>query len=121
MFKGLFQLFIVKDSAEAALALPRTYGVDDIPVIIQSKAFDILYQIAIASDIDTALFVNGTLNSYFNAPAQVVRFRLLNGSSHRFFYFSMNDNRNFKVIAGDESLLDAPVTVNKLILIIIYL
>lgn len=42
--------------------IPQTYGVDDIPLVIQSKEFDILKQIAIAGKMDTALFVNGTLD-----------------------------------------------------------
>lgn len=112
--KGLAGLFIVKDSAEAALALPRTYGVDDIPVIIQSKAFDILYQIAIASDMDTALFVNGTLNPYLNAPAQVVRFRLLNGSSLRTYNLGLSNGQTFYQIATDGGLKDTALALTRL-------
>ena len=47
--KGIAGMFIVKDSIEAALALPRTCGADDFPVIVQTKAFDVLNQIAIAT------------------------------------------------------------------------
>lgn len=112
--KGLSGFFIVKDPAEAALNLPRTYGVDDIPLNIQSKSFDNLVQIAIASDMDTALFVNGTLNPAWNVPAQVVRFRLLNGSSLRSYYFGLSNNQNFYQIGTDGGLLDMPVTLNRL-------
>src|SRR3989338_3718121 len=36
--KGLAGLFIIHDPAELALDLPQTYGVDDIPLIVQTKA-----------------------------------------------------------------------------------
>jgi blue copper oxidase len=112
--KGLAGLFIVKDSAEAALTLPRTYGVDDIPLIVQNKAFDVLQQIAIATDMDTAIFVNGTLNPYFNAPAQVIRFRLLNGSSLRTYNFGFNNSQIFYQIATDGGLLDTSLALTRL-------
>ncbi|MFO7690819.1 MAG: multicopper oxidase domain-containing protein, partial [Cryobacterium sp.] len=38
--RGLAGMFIVQDDAERALNLPRTYGVDDIPVIVQDRRFD---------------------------------------------------------------------------------
>lgn len=114
--KGLVGFFIVKDSAEAALALPRTYGVDDIPLIIQNKAFDVLQQIAIASDMDTAIFINGTLNPYFNAPAQVLRFRLVNGSSLRTYNVGFNNEQTFYQIGTDGGLLDSSLALTRLML-----
>ena len=114
--KGLAGLLIVKDSAEALLTLPRTYGIDDIPIIVQNKAFDALKQIAIATDMDTALFVNGTLNPYFNAPAQVIRFRILNGSSLRSYNFGLGNGQLFYQIGTDGGLLDTPIVRNRLLL-----
>lgn len=38
--KGIAGMIIVRDSFEATLALPRTYGLDDFPIIIQTKGFD---------------------------------------------------------------------------------
>jgi blue copper oxidase len=114
--KGLAGLFIIHDPAELALNIPHAYGVDDIPVIVQSKAFDDLKQIAIATDMDTAIFVNGTLNPYFNAPAQVIRFRLLNGSSLRSFNFGLSNNQTMYQIGTDGGLLDTPLSVTRIIL-----
>ncbi len=114
--RGLAGLFIVKDVEEAALNLPRTYGIDDIPIIVQSKAFDVLQQIAIATDMDTALFINGTLNPYFDAPAQVIRFRLLNGSSLRSYNFGLNNGQIFYKIATDGGLLDTSLALTRLLL-----
>jgi len=112
--KGIAGMIIVKDSAEAALNLPRTYGTDDFPIIVQTKAFDVLHQVAIATALDTLSMVNGTVNPYLNAPAQVVRLRLLNGASDRSFLFGFSNNMNFHLIATDGGLIDSSVTLNRL-------
>lgn len=112
--KGIAGMIIVKDSAEAALNLPRTYGTDDFPIIVQTKAFDVLHQIAIASALDTLPMVNGTVDPFLNAPAQVVRLRLLNGASDRTFMFGFSNNMNFHLIATDGGLIDSSVTLNRL-------
>ena len=114
--KGIAGLIIVRDSAEAALDLPRTYGVDDFPVIVQSKAFDVLTQIAIATEEDTAICVNGTIQPYLDAPAQIIRLRLLNGSSMRSYNFGFTGNKSFKLIATDAGLIDNAVTLTRLVL-----
>lgn len=112
--KGLAGLFIVHDAAELASGLPLTYGVDDIPIIVQTKAFDVLNQIAIADHMDTALFVNGTLDPTLSVPSQVVRFRLLNGSSMRSYYFGLSNDQVFYQVATDAGLRDAPLPLNRL-------
>ncbi|MBS1594090.1 MAG: multicopper oxidase domain-containing protein [Bacteroidetes bacterium] len=112
--KGLAGMIIIHDSAEMQLNLPRTYGVDDIPLIVQTKAFDVLQQIAISTEMDTAIFVNGTLHPTFQAPAQVIRFRLLNGSSMRSYNFGFSNNQSFYQIATDGGLKDTPVLLNRL-------
>jgi blue copper oxidase len=112
--KGLAGMLIVKDSTEALLTLPRTYGKDDFPIIIQSKAFDVLTQIAIATEMDTALFMNGTLHPYLDAPAQVMRLRLLNASSMRTYFLGFSRNMLFTLIGNDDGLLDSSLTLNRL-------
>lgn len=112
--KGIAGLIIIKDSTEAALGLPRTYGVDDIPLIVQSKAFDVLRQIAISTEDDTLIMVNGTVDPYLNAPAQVIRFRILNGSSLRSYLFGFSGSIPFKLIATDGGLLDTSVTLTRI-------
>ncbi|ASS47376.1 MAG: hypothetical protein A3D31_16160 [Candidatus Fluviicola riflensis] len=114
--KGLAGLFIIHDPAELALDLPQTYGVDDIPLIVQTKAFDVLHQIAIADHMDTAVFVNGTLNATYNLPSQVVRMRLLNGSSMRSFYFGFSNNMTFYQIATDGGLVEVPNALTRLLI-----
>ncbi len=111
--KGIAGLIIVRDSVERALALPRTYGVDDIPLVIQTKAFTAGNQIIIKSASDTTLLVNGTRNAYKPVPAQMVRFRLLNGSSERVYNIGFTNNRTFYQIGTDGGLLAAPVALTR--------
>jgi len=112
--KGIAGMIIIKDSIEAGLTLPRTYGTDDFPIIVQTKAFDILNQIAIATELDTAICVNGTVNPFLDAPAQVIRLRLLNGSSSRVYNFGFTANKPFKLIATDAGLLDSAITLTRI-------
>ncbi|MBK7763687.1 MAG: multicopper oxidase domain-containing protein [Bacteroidetes bacterium] len=112
--KGLVGFFIVHDAEELALNIPHSYGIDDIPLAFQSKEFDVLQQIAIAGEMDTALFVNGTLNPTFDAHAQVIRFRLLNGSSLRSYNFGFSNGQTFYQIATDGGLLDTSITLTRL-------
>ncbi len=112
--KGIAGMIIVKDSAESLLNLPRTYGIDDFPIIVQTKAFDVLNQIAIATSLDTLPVVNGTVNPYLNAPAQVIRLRLLNGASDRTFMFGFSNDMSFHLIATDGGLVDSAISLTRL-------
>lgn len=110
---GISGLIIVRDGEEAQLALPRTYGVDDFPVVIQDKKIISSGQMA-TYPLGDSLWVNGTPHPYLEVPAQVVRLRLLNGSIARIFPLGFEDNRNFAVIAGDGGLLPTPASTNRL-------
>lgn len=122
--KGLQGMIIVKDAEEAALNLPRTYGVDDFPLIIQTKSIDpatgnIRYVSLDYSNSDgnkdDVKMVNATMNPYLNVPHQLVRFRLLNASDHRVFEFGLSTaGVYFNQITSDGGLLVAPYTINRL-------
>jgi FtsP/CotA-like multicopper oxidase with cupredoxin domain len=114
--RGIAGFVIVKDAHEATLNLPRTYGVDDFPLAVQTKAFDANNQIIIESALDTALMVNGTLDAFLDAPAQVVRLRLLNGSSERYYNFGFSNNMTFHQIASDGGLLPEIVAHTRLMM-----
>ncbi|MFZ9027622.1 MAG: multicopper oxidase domain-containing protein [Crocinitomicaceae bacterium] len=111
--KGIAGMIIVKDAEEAALTLPRDYGVDDFPLVIQTKAFDASGQIVVHSELDTSLMVNGTVDPFLDVPSQVVRFRLLNGSSQRVYKLGFTNNMSFKIIGTDGGLLTAPVDLTR--------
>lgn len=115
--KGMAGMIIVRDAEEAALELPRTYGVDDVPLVFQWKTFDAAKQLEEMDDQDNEVLVNGVLRGgTLKLPAQQVRLRLLNGSSHRYFHFGFSNNLTFRQIAGDGGLLNAPVALTRLIL-----
>lgn len=113
---GAAGLIIVRDSIEKKLDLPRRYGVDDFPLVIQSKCFDGNKQIVIDNAYDSVMMVNGTLNAYLPTPAQVVRFRLLNASSERVYNLGFQGNLPFYQIGSDGGLLNAPVSLTRLML-----
>lgn len=112
--KGLSGFIIVRDSAERLLNLPRTYGVDDFPMVLQTKAFDANKQIVVLSALDSVLMVNATIRPSLNVPAQLVRLRLLNGASERSFYLGFTGNKVFYQIGSDGGLLSAPVALTRL-------
>ena len=112
--KGISGFVIVRDTDEAALNLPRTYGVDDIPLAVQTKSFDDSFQILSNVNDDDVLMVNATIDAQLDVPAQVVRLRLLNGSSQRKFNFGLTGNMTFYLIGTDGGLLDAPLALTRL-------
>jgi len=111
---GLAGYIIVKDQEEAALDLPRTYGLDDFPLVIQTKEFDANSQIVVPSNSDDVLMVNATIDPYLEVPAQIVRIRLLNGSSQRVFNIGLSNSHTFYQIASDGGLLQEPVLLSRL-------
>jgi bilirubin oxidase len=111
--RGAAGLIIVRDTIEASLNLPRRYGVDDFPLVVQSQQFDANNQILWRGMHDSILLVNGTINPMLDIPAQVVRLRLLNASQERSFNFGFTGNRSFSVIGNDGGLLTAPVSVTR--------
>ncbi len=116
VLKGIAGFIITRDSAEASLNLPRKYGIDDFPLVVQTKAFDANNQILVLSELDSILMVNATLNPFLDIPAQVVRLRLLNGSSQRYYNFGFTGNKIFHQIASDGGLLKAPVALTRIML-----
>ena len=112
--KGIAGMIIVHDNNELNAGLPVTYGVDDFPLVVQTKDFDGNYQIVNHSNNDDVLMVNATINPYLQVPAQVVRLRLLNGSSQRVFNFGLSGNMPFHLIATDGGLLEAPEQLTRL-------
>lgn len=113
--KGIGGLIIVRDPVERALALPRTYGIDDIPLVLTDRDFTSSNQFSVVPYGDS-MMVNGTLRAQYPVPAQVVRFRILNGAIERAYNIGFSDNRSFSVITSDGGLLNAPVPLTRYVL-----
>lgn len=112
--KGIAGFIIVRDDEEANLNIPRTYGVDDFPLVIQTKDFDANNQIVVPTNSDNVAMVNATINPFLEVPAQMVRLRLLNGSSQRVFNIGLEENKIFYQIGSDGGLLSNPVALTRL-------
>ncbi len=115
VYYGLAGLMYITDDFVEQLNLPREYGVNDIPLIIQDRSFNndgsFNYQTNMMGVIpgDTIL-VNGTVHPYLDLKKSVVKFRLLNASNAQNFEFSMSDGHNFLQIASDGGLLEKTLT-----------
>jgi bilirubin oxidase len=110
---GAGGFIIVRDPEEAALALPRTYGVDDIPLVLTSRRFAANNQFDLAAVYGDAMLVNGTMSPQTTLPAQVVRLRILNAETERAYNLGFKDGRTFHVIGTDGGLVNAPIPVTK--------
>lgn len=116
---GLGGFIIVRDSEESVLPLPRTYGVDDIPLSLTSRRYTTANQFVTAnSAYGDYMLVNGTPNAAFTVPKQVVRLRILNAEIERGYNLGFSDNRTFYIIANDGGLLNAPVAVTRFKLLV---
>lgn len=119
VYRGLAGMLMVEDNNSDNLNIPNTYGVDEIPLIIQDRAFDTNGEFieflnpALAGRPGDTVLVNGTLNAVHQTNAQMIRYRILNGSNTRTYYLGFDDNRNFDVIATDGGFLEAPVSLNR--------
>jgi len=114
---GMAGMFLIHDPREEALALPRTYGVDDLPVIVQDKRFasDGQFTDSVSGfigPIGDTLVVNGVVGPYVNVSSDRVRLRLLNASAARTYDFGFADRRTVALIATDGGLLPAPVPLD---------
>ena len=119
---GLTGLFVIDEpevSAGEETALPHTYGVDDVPVIVQDRRLDSNGQLTFDSSgnslgtLGNSIVANGALGATLKVTSERVRLRLLNASGGRWFNFGFADNRTFRVVASDGGLLAAPVQVTR--------
>ncbi len=119
VMNGLAGLYIIDDDNSKSLDIPQTYGVDDIPLIVQDRVFE---DGVMNSSIQGGVFygdvmvTNGTLNAWVEVPAKQVRLRILNGSLARIYSFGFADGREFHQIASDGGLLETPAPMTSLLM-----
>lgn len=119
VYNGLAGMMIIDDDNSDRLPLPRRYGIDDLPFIVQDKDFNedgtLLYnKTGLGRFFADQMLVNGKIQPRVQVPKGLVRLRLLNGSNGRFFNFAFVDGRSFHVIAGDGGFLEEAVEVTTL-------
>jgi len=123
VYMGLAGLIIIEDSESVNLDLPKTYGEDDIPLVLQDRVFTNNQLNYSPSQMETmrgyigdTLIANGAIEPTFYSPNKEVRFRILNGSNASIYNLAFSDGREFKQIATDNSFLEAPVSIKELLL-----
>jgi len=116
VYRGLAGMIVIDDEDTDSMELPRRYGIDDLPVIIQDRTFDaqgrLVYSLNEASEdgwLGDTVVINGAIAPVAEVPAGKVRLRILNGANARFYVVAFADNRTFHKIASDGGLLTAPV------------
>ncbi|HOY77938.1 MAG TPA: multicopper oxidase domain-containing protein [Hyphomonadaceae bacterium] len=124
VYMGLAGLMIVEDGTGERLGLPRSYGIDDLPIILQDRQIDpdgsLVYSAGGPARMmgmrgDT-LLVNGAISPVAKVPRGLVRLRLLNAANARTFDLKFTDGRTFHVIASDGGYLHTPVGMTSLII-----
>ena len=124
VYMGLAGLFIVEDEVSDRLDLPRTYGVDDIPIILQDRRFYRDGKFAYVSNmhdvingvIGSHLLVNGAISPTLKARSKLLRLRLLNGSNSSIYTMSFAGLSQFHVVASDGGFLERPVPMSSIVL-----
>lgn len=122
VYMGLAGLLIVEDTDTDKLDLPKTWGEDDFPLVLQDRffyadgRFDYLpsMQDQMSGMKGDTLLCNGTINAVVDLPTKQVRFRLLNGSNARVYNVAFSDGRTFKQIATDIALRETPASLTTL-------
>lgn len=117
VYRGLAGLLIVDDEVSENRDVPREYGRDDIPLVLQERRFgrggSFEYRPSMPDLMHgyggNALLTNGALEPYLTVRDERVRLRLLNGSNSTVLRLAFDDERSFHQIASDGGFLEAPV------------
>jgi len=126
--RGVAGLILVEDDDADRAGLPNRYGVDDIPLILQDRAFDddgsidlrgasflqSLAGVGSTGVLGDKILVNGTYDPHVEVSTSLVRFRLLNGSNARSYNLAFTDSREFHLVAQENGLLQQPVPLRRL-------
>ncbi|WKY46166.1 multicopper oxidase domain-containing protein [Eubacteriaceae bacterium ES2] len=119
VYQGLAGMWIHDDEISASLRLPEQYGIDDIPIIIQDRAFNndgsLYYNSNMMNGaVGNVIMINGVIDPYLEVPSSWVRLRLLNGSNSVQHEMRFSEGRAFYQIASDGGLLEVPLEMTSI-------
>lgn len=130
VYAGLVGFYLIRDSLEKKLNLPR--GNYEIPLMIQDRSFNpdgsLFYphqppggipgvDPSITPGVDgETIVVNGKVWPFLPVEPRKYRFRLLNSSNHRFYRMKFSPALPIYQIGSDGGFLTAPVELQELIL-----
>jgi len=125
VYQGLAGFIIIEDDESRALDLPKRYGIDDIPLVLQDRFFSadntaIVYNPSNMQlnrgYIGDTFITNGAITPTFEAEDKEIRFRLLNGSNSTVYDLGFSNGKSFKQIATDNAFLEQPVAMSRITL-----
>jgi len=117
VYKGISGMIIVDDDISENLKIPKEYGVDDIPLIIQDKFFDKSgnmpynngFMNRMMGHFGNTYMINGMIDPLIKTKKTLTRFRILNASNARIMYLGFSDKREFFQIATDGGFMEKPL------------
>lgn len=127
VYAGLAGFYLVRDSFEESLNLPR--GRYEVPLIIQDRSFDedgsLFYPAPCINGVEPSILpgvtfetilVNGKVWPFLEVEPRKYRFRLLNGSNTRSYELKLSNGQEFIQIGTDGGFLERPIHVDRLVL-----
>lgn len=114
VYLGLAGLIYIEDEISDGLNLPKDYGVNDLPIVVQDRNFNadgsFAYEVSMMGVVPgNHLLINGTENPFVEVNQGKIRLRLLNASNADNYTFTLSDNQDFQQIASDGGFLEKPV------------
>lgn len=122
VYKGLAGLLYIDDEKSKVLEIPKTYGENDFPIVLQDRTFTEDQQLVYkdVANIDgtygDTMMINGVVNAALHTDKQLVRLRVLNGSNARNYQLHFDQNIAFTQIATDGGFLETPVKMSDLLI-----
>jgi spore coat protein A, manganese oxidase len=123
IYAGLFGLYIVRDSIEDSLSLPK--GRYEIPLVLMDRDLgpdgELRYPTSpdparpwVPEAFGAAQLVNGKLFPYLDVQARRYRFRILNAANGRFYNLSLSNHAEVLQIGSDQGLFSAAVALKSI-------
>jgi FtsP/CotA-like multicopper oxidase with cupredoxin domain len=117
VYHGLAGFLLIEDEQSDALSIPKAYGRNDIPLLLQERRFSrdgsFRYRPSMPDVMHgysgDALLVNGALEPHFTVRDERVRLRLLNGGNSTILRIYFEEGHPFEQIASDGGFLEAPL------------
>lgn len=107
---GLAMGVVVTDDNEARLPIPKNYGVDEFPIILQDRTFHD-NQLDYRQDYDPmgvfgeVPLINGAVKPFVDVTTRKVRLLFLGGSDRREWRLHFEHDLTMTQIGGDDSFL----------------
>ena len=123
IYAGLLGLWMIRDSVEDALDLPR--GKYEVPLVLMDRDLRADGQLSYPVSADPERpwvpevfgdvhLVNGKLFPYLDVEPRKYRLRILNGANGRFYWLSFSQGAEIVQIGTDQGLLSAPGAIKHL-------